>query len=211
MEKQKLEKEMKAVEFMGKSFVKIPCIMINNLMCINSYKRKLGLLHLLLFGLCYHTDGYVMMNGQKVFCARGEYVGTCSDLVELTGISLSSIYRIIHSLEKLRLVDVVPVEGGSRIRVYGYDQFTARSASENEIAEKPSNAAACMAAAEARIGGRSMQRLSNKISHPDKAVGETDTQAGKVNTKADTQVGETNTKMAKTNTKAAKANTKTIL
>lgn len=165
MEKQKSENEMKAVDFMGRSFIKVPCIMMNNLLDINSYKRKKGLLHLSLFGLCYHTDGYVKVKNRRVLCARGEYVGTYRDLADLTGIGISSIYRIMHSLVKQRLVEVTAVEGGSRIRVYGYEEFTSKPVSESSPKGKTANAATCMAVAEARIGGRSMQLSADNRTH----------------------------------------------
>lgn len=107
-------------------------------------ERQMARLHVCLFGICYHTDGYAMLNNRKVSCRRGEYVGTQLRLSEITGIRPGSLSRLIDKLVKLQLISVTHIPGGSRIQVKGYDVFTRIQESK----ETPKNAPATDAAAQ---------------------------------------------------------------
>ena len=66
---------------MGLPYVKIPRYTLNLLKCPAT--RQLGQLHILLFDICFFADGYAKLNGRKVPCKRGEYVGTQQELADL--------------------------------------------------------------------------------------------------------------------------------
>ncbi|MBB4621111.1 hypothetical protein [Parabacteroides faecis] len=66
-----IENESVALDYMGKAFIKIPRSIMDRLDSTRLVERQMARLHLCLFGLCYHTDGYVMLDNRKVSCRRG--------------------------------------------------------------------------------------------------------------------------------------------
>ena len=110
--------EKLAIDLMGLPYVKIPRYTLDLLKCPAT--RQLGQLHLLLFDICFFADGYTDLNGRKVPCKRGEYVGTQQELADLSGINIGSINRLIRKLEALHLISVTKIQGGSLIKVHGY-------------------------------------------------------------------------------------------
>lgn len=158
-----IENEKIALDYLGKAFIKIPRSMMDHLDSVRLVERQMARLHLCLFGLCYHTDGYAMLNNRKVSCRRGEYVGTQLRLSEITGIRPGSLSRLIDKLVKLQLISVTHIPGGSRILVKGYDVFTRIQESKETPKNAPAtDAAAQMAEAEKNMGGRSMQNPTNQ-------------------------------------------------
>lgn len=110
--------EKQAIDMMGLPYVKIPRYTLD--LMKNPATRQLGQLHLLLFDVCFFADGCAKLNGQKVPCKRGEYVGTQQQLADLSGISIGSINRLIRKLEAMHLISVTKIQGGSLIKVHGY-------------------------------------------------------------------------------------------
>ncbi|WP_321571458.1 hypothetical protein [Parabacteroides goldsteinii] len=110
--------EKLAIDLMGLPYVKIPRYTLNLLKCPAT--RQLGQLHILLFDICFFADGYAKLNGRKVPCKRGEYVGTQQELADLSGINIGSI-----NLEALHLISVSKIQGGSLIKVHGYTSLIA--------------------------------------------------------------------------------------
>ena len=119
-----IENESVALDYLGNAFIKIPRSIIDRLNSVRLVERQMARLHLCLFGLCYHTDGYVMLDNRKVYCRRGEYVGTQRRLAEVAGINPGSLSRLIDKMVKLQLISVTHIPGGSRIWVKGYAAFT---------------------------------------------------------------------------------------
>ena len=115
--------EKLAIDLMGLPYVKIPRYTLDLLNC--PAPRQLGHLHLLLFDICFFADGYTDLNGRKVPCKRGEYVGTQQELADLSGINIGSINRLIRKLEALHLISVTKIQGGSLIKVHGYTSLIA--------------------------------------------------------------------------------------
>lgn len=160
------ENEAIALNYLGKTFIKIPRSIMERLSSVRLAERQMAQLHLCLFGVCYHTDGYVMLDNCKVSCRRGEYIGSQLQLARIAGISLGSVSRLINKMEKLQLISVSRMRGGSRIQVKGYDVFTRIPESKETPRNAPAtDAAAQMAEAEKNMGGRSMQNPTNQ---PDK-------------------------------------------
>ena len=115
--------EKLAIDLMGLPYVKSPRYTLNLLKCPAT--RQLGQLHILLFDICFFADGYAKLNGRKVPCKRGEYVGTQQELADLSGINIGSINRLIRKLEALHLISVSKIQGGSLIKVHGYTSLIA--------------------------------------------------------------------------------------
>lgn len=115
--------EKLAIDLMGLPYVKIPRYTLSLLKCPAT--RQLGQLHLLLFDICFFADGYAKLNGRKVPCKRGEYVGTQQELADLSGINIGSINRLVRKLEALHLISVTKIQGGSLIKVHGYTSLIA--------------------------------------------------------------------------------------
>lgn len=129
--------EKQAMDIIGVPYVKIPRYTLD--LIKHPGTRQLGQLHLLLFDICFFTDGYATLNGQKVPCKRGEYVGTQQQLANLSGINIGSINRLIRKLEAMHLISVFKIQGGSLIKVHGYATLTAAAepkASPKKIEDK---------------------------------------------------------------------------
>lgn len=120
MESYNIEKEQIAANYLAGSYVKIPRKLFVQMTSKSSFERKVGWFHLLLIGLCFHTDGYALLNKRKVTCRKGEYVGSYRALSEASGFSLATIGRLIKRLSSQGLIDVMRLEGGTHIRVCGY-------------------------------------------------------------------------------------------
>lgn len=149
------ENEKVALDYLGKSFIKFPRSIMDRLDSHRLEERQMARLHLCLFGLCFYTDGHATLNNRKVVCRRGEYVGTQLRLAEITGISAGSLSRLISKMAKQQLITVNHIPGGSRIHVNGYDTFTwVTEAKDSTPEESPADAAAQMAEAEKKMGGR---------------------------------------------------------
>ena len=158
-----IENESVALDYLGNAFIKIPRSIIDRLNSVRLVERQMARLHLCLFGLCYHTDGYVMLDKRKVYCRRGEYVGTQRRLAEVAGINPGSLSRLIDKMVKLQLISVTHIPGGSRIWVKGYAAFTwIQESKETQKNASNTNASAQMAEAERNMGGRSMQNPTNQ-------------------------------------------------
>lgn len=115
--------EKQAIDLMGLPYVKIPRYTLDLLK--RPATRQLGQLHLLLFDICFFADGYASLNGRKVPCKRGEYVGTQQQLADLSGINIGSVNRLIRKLEAMNLISVTKIQGGSLIKVHGYTSLIA--------------------------------------------------------------------------------------
>ena len=158
-----IENESVALDYLGKTFIKVPRSIMDRLDSVRLVERQMARLHLCLFGLCYHTDGYVMLGNHKVSCRRGEYVGTQLRLAEVAGISPGSLSRLIDKMVKLQLISVTHIPGGSRILVKGYTTFTwIQESKETQKNTPATDAATQMAEAERNMGGRSMQNPTNQ-------------------------------------------------
>lgn len=149
------ENEMVALDYLGKSFIKIPRSIVDRLSSISLVEQQMARLHLCLFGVCFHTDGHVVLDNRRVVCRRGEYVGTQIRLAEMAGISVGSLSRLLKKMKQLQLIAVDHIPGGSRIRVNGYDAFTWVPEKRNPVQHVPEvGAAVQMAEAEKKMGGR---------------------------------------------------------
>lgn len=90
-----------------------------------------------------------------MFADAESYVGTQKRLAEIAGINIGSLSRLINWMKKQQLITVTHLPGGSRIHVNGYDAFTwVTETKETASDESSANAAAQMAEAEKKMGGR---------------------------------------------------------
>lgn len=81
------EKEKITIHYLSGSYLRIPRKVINRMLIGTPAERQVGWLHLSLINICFHTDGFVHLQGKrKMSCAKGEYVGSYRDLEKLTGI-----------------------------------------------------------------------------------------------------------------------------
>ena len=67
-----LNLDMKALAYFGKAYLKIPRVILDKLFSDNKNDRLIGKMHLLLYCICNYADGYVTVDGQLMFCKRGE-------------------------------------------------------------------------------------------------------------------------------------------
>ncbi|RHR39673.1 MarR family transcriptional regulator, partial [Parabacteroides sp. AF18-52] len=95
-----------------------------------------------------------------------EFIGKQATLAKWMDISASTLSRLLKRMNYLGLVSLQHVIGGSRICLTGYDEFTfvptePETGGKEKTDVPKSSAAAQMAEAEAKMGGRSMQDSTN--------------------------------------------------
>lgn len=157
MKDYRIENEKIAADYFGKAFLKVPRIILNQLRAKSLLIRQQGRLHLLLFASCFFVDGYVEVNDCKVSCRRGEYVGTQAELSRLSGINVSTVNILLHKMADMKLITLSRIPGGSRIRVNGYEDFTAvPEVLEVSPETKEETLAEQLEAAKRQFGGRQM-------------------------------------------------------
>lgn len=148
------ENERIASEYLGSSYVKVPRLTLMMLRSGEPSGRLLWQLHLTLFGACFFVDGVAKLNGRKVPCKRGEWVGTQKELAEMAAINIGSINRLIRQLEAMHLISVSKIQGGSLIRVNGYISLHAEPAKREK--EKKLSLSEQLKEAKRQLGGRQM-------------------------------------------------------
>lgn len=136
MEYLKSEKDLKASAYLGTSFLKMPWRILRQMVSEDPSERLMGQLHVTLFGICYHTPGWVSLGSNQVFCDQGEYVGSYRHLAGVSGLKVGSIPRLLGLLEEKALIEVNVLKGGSRIRICGYKDFMALTALAPAVARK---------------------------------------------------------------------------
>ncbi len=117
--------DVKALIYFGKSYLKIPRVIIERMSSSNNSERMIGIVHWLLFCFCNYADGYVSIKGKQEVCHRGECIITYEKLARLMMVDSRSVRRYVHSLEKESLIEVKRVANCICFRVCGYDCFTA--------------------------------------------------------------------------------------
>ncbi len=108
----------------GKSFLRLPRKVLQRLYGKDDWEKQLGWLYITLIIHAFHSDGYVLLNGERVSCCRGEFVSSLRKLAELTKLSYSTIKRLLERLKLEQLVRLIPVKGGTRIQIIGYNEIT---------------------------------------------------------------------------------------
>lgn len=120
-----LDLEMKALAYFGKAYLKIPRVILDKLFSNNKNDRLIGKMHLLLFCICNYADGYVTVDGQLMFCKRGECFTRQEDLAKKLEVCRRTVKRHLDTLENNSLIEVRRIGDHLNLRVCGYDQFMA--------------------------------------------------------------------------------------
>lgn len=115
--------EEKAFRHLGEVYVKIPRSIINILFHTDEWQQKTGKLYLYLYCHCSYRQGTYKIGKRIVQCKRGEYVGSYRTLERNTGLSRTTVSRILDQLERQGLISRGLFAGGSRIYLYGYDTY----------------------------------------------------------------------------------------
>ena len=167
IENELLAKELSITELLGQTFIKTPRSIFKRMQSDDIIDRQMAHLHLLLFGICYHTDGYCIVNKRAYTCRRGEFIGKQSTLAKWMDVSGSTLSRLLKRMKYLKLISIQRIIGGSRIYLTGYDEFTfvptePETGGNKKTDVSKSSATAQMAEAERNMGGRSMQNPTNQ-------------------------------------------------
>ena len=124
-ENENIYTDVKALMYFGKSYLKVPRVIIERMFASDNSERMIGIVHWLLFCLCNYADGYVSIKGKQVLCRRGECFITYEQLARFMEVDSRSVRRYVSSLESESLVEVKRVSNCICFRVCGYDSFTA--------------------------------------------------------------------------------------
>ena len=167
IENESLTKGSSIMELLGQTFIKTPRSIFKRMQSDDIIDRQIAHLHLLLFGLCFHTDGYCTVNKRTFACRRGEFIGKQSTLARLMDVSASTLSRLLKRMRVLKLISIRHIIGGSCICLTGYDEFTFVPAEPANGRSKKDHTPGCsaatqMAEAERNMGGRSMQNPTNQ-------------------------------------------------
>lgn len=117
------EKDVRAVQYLGKAYIKIPWPILNRMLDIRQREHRIGLVHLALFACCNYADTTFVINGNMEFSGIGEFVSTYENLAESVGLSTTAFRRCVQALKEAGLIDVRRVGDASCFRVLGYEKF----------------------------------------------------------------------------------------
>lgn len=117
--------ETKALTYFGKAYLKIPRVILDKLFSNKKNERMIGKTHLLLFYICNYADGYVTLDGQLVFCRKGECITTYEALAQKLKVCGHTVKRYLEALSKSSLIEVSRIDGRLHLQVCSYEQFTA--------------------------------------------------------------------------------------
>lgn len=120
-----LNLDMKALAYFGKAYLKIPRVILDKLFSDNKNDRLIGKMHLLLYCICNYADGYVTVDGQLMFCKRGECITSQEDLAKKLEVCRRTVKRHLDTLANNSLIEVRRIGDHLNLRVCGYDQFIA--------------------------------------------------------------------------------------
>lgn len=123
-ETSKEQKDQKALEHLGKSYLKFPRVIMNRWFSPNETERMVGQLYGMLFIFCNYSDCYVELNGHTVLCHKGELIAQYQELAQKLRINTRSVRRYIDILKKESLIEVRRVADRCCFRVCGYEAFT---------------------------------------------------------------------------------------
>ena len=105
-ENENIYTDVKALMYFGKSYLKVPRVIIERMFASDNSERMIGIVHWLLFCLCNYADGYVSIKGKQVLCRRGECFITYEQLARFMEVDSRSVRRYVSSLESESLVEV---------------------------------------------------------------------------------------------------------
>lgn len=152
------ENEKIAAEYLGVAYLKVPRVILDQLVSESTSVRQQGLLHFVLFASCYYGDSIVVYKGNVVKCFVGDYVGTQAKLAEMSGIHLTTVGHLLRRMVDKKLICMTRIPGGCKIHLYGYAAFTA--AREVVLAKaagkEPKNLGDELEKAKDKLGGRRM-------------------------------------------------------
>lgn len=170
-EKEKLSRDLRALELLGRAYIKVPRVAFNWLFSDDRSERLLGKVYCSLFILSNHTEGIVFVNKRRVPCGKGELIITYERLAWLTELSRSTVCRYIDILVEKSLVDVRRVEDRTCFRVCGYELFMESTMqpekkgrgkfvrTKSDVPPDPADVARNMAREEFKISGGREPRL----------------------------------------------------
>lgn len=148
-------KKDRVAGFLGQSFVRIPRKVFTMFLHGKGREKSIGLIYLTLISEVYFADGSVSLQNRAYKCRRGEYVGTCKQLAECSGISLMTLRRGLKWLKEEGLIETNHLADGSSISVCAYDFIVGERLKDDKGIK--SSGFQALEAAERLMGGRSMQ------------------------------------------------------
>lgn len=120
--------DTEALKYLGRAYLKIPRVILDKLFSSNRNERAIGKVHWFLFCFCNYADGYVTIDGQLLFCRRGECFITYETLAQKLEVSRRTVKRHLDTLVGNSLIEVRRIDNHLNLRVCGYEQFTAPEA-----------------------------------------------------------------------------------
>ena len=116
-------KDAKVVQYLGKSYIKVPYVIINRMLDVSPYEQKIGLVYLFFFTNCNFGNSVVTIDKDMYNCQIGELISTHGDLADTLNMNVSSFRRYVRVLVKSGLVKVSRLKAVSCFHVYGYEAF----------------------------------------------------------------------------------------
>ena len=97
----------------------------------DNHIRMLGILLHYLWSKCFFADKGIMVHGETIHCARGEYIGTQQKIADKLGFKKTTMVRLLQELQNKGYIEIknIVVSGqirASRIRVLDYDKYNGK-------------------------------------------------------------------------------------
>lgn len=113
----------KALTYLGNRYVKLPRVIWDDLLSVETCKHMCARIYLTLFLGCEYTDKTLEINGKKINCHAGEFITTYKELSYLTGMSVRTVTHYVKKLIEMSLLQVTRMSRQSRFEVVGYEEF----------------------------------------------------------------------------------------
>lgn len=123
MENKSLPKDLKVLNYLGKSYLKMSRVILERQFSPLQSEREIGLVHNALFCFCNYADGFVDVQGHLESCGKGELITTYDELATRIGISRGKLRRCVNSLIEDGLLETWRVGRLTCFNVCGYINF----------------------------------------------------------------------------------------
>lgn len=155
----KLQNESLASDFIGRSFVVFPRSVFGLLFLSGKKEQSAGILYTALLSKVFFVKGSVRLKDKIFSCDCGECITSHQELFAYCGLPERSYYKALKWLVEMGLVKTVRLLGVTRFYLPDYVDFYKKAKSSSAV-DKQASLPLSIGEAERRIGGRSMQFMS---------------------------------------------------
>lgn len=89
-----------------KGYLQVPNSVLDELFCKDTIERQRSLLYLCILKHAFFRNGSMKVNKYRYVCQQNEWLTTCSELSQLTGVKRSVVHRLLEQLQEKRYIEM---------------------------------------------------------------------------------------------------------